>query len=107
MDVKPQTFSSYLTRARISDDVLARLSKAVQFDIRAMLGTGQPGYLTANSVVNQDLPPYGPNPTSRQAKGYTLTVPLYEYNDLDQLRIIKFLQSLPKTVGTPRSGMNE
>ena len=91
MGTSGQNISGMFNRAHISDDTLARLSKAAGFDILSAVRRAKAsayGDDAPLSVVAEQPARYG--------SASDLLVHLDEYDEATQLKILRFIQQLPK-----------
>jgi hypothetical protein len=92
MGTTGQNSSGMFNRAQIHDETLARLSKATGLDILGMVQRkkAQLYGLDVPTMAMEPAPPYG------RGSANDLVVHLDDFDEVTQLKILRFLQQLPK-----------
>lgn len=95
MGVKPQTVNDMLDRQSIGEAVLIKLGAAARIDVLGLVRREQARLsgreLPPPSTVGEAEASYG-----RRSPGVELVVNLEEYDEATQLKILRYLQQLPK-----------
>jgi hypothetical protein len=104
MGINPKSAPSYWTSAVISDKVLQKMTDALGFDLIGMVRNEQARRMSLPTVAGDGNPtvagepsvPYQRRPASASDRGMVLMINLDDYDDVDQLRILKAIQLVPK-----------
>lgn len=105
MEIDPKSTASYWTSKVISDEVLMRMTNALGWDLIGMVRNEQarrmspqalPGDAIGESLMSEPMPAYQRRPASASDSGLVLMVNLDDYDEPDQLRILRTLQQVPK-----------
>lgn len=104
MGVKPQTFQSYGRSRVLGDEILMRITSAVGWDLYGEMKRRQAnamGYASYSEKENMSAVREAEGPTyKRTSQGgrdsFQMSVNLDDFEDADQLRIIRFIQQLPR-----------
>lgn len=91
--MKPANFSDMLQRKDIGDDILAKVGKAMGVNLLEVVRFRQDQAYGREPapVVSEPIPPYG-----QQHGGPELVVHLDDYTEEMQLKILRFIQQVPK-----------
>lgn len=93
LGVAPQSVTSYFNSKVIANEVLMRMSTALQFNIYQMVVDEQARLLAPNggqgSQVELD------EPKVAQGSGFTITISPRDYSVEDLVKVLRFLDTIP------------
>lgn len=93
LDVSPQSISNIFDQVDVGDERLIRLSRATGLDLLGMVRRERlkrQGIEPELAIASEPAPSYG------RPSAMDLTVHMDDYDEATQLKILRFLQQLPK-----------
>lgn len=102
MGIDEKSAASYWTSKVISDDVLMRMTNALGWDLIGMVRNEQARRMapapvaSSESTAAEPAVPYTRRPAAAPESGLVLMVNLDEYEEAEQLKILRALQQMPK-----------
>lgn len=114
MGIDPKSAPSYWTSAVITDDVLMRMTNALGWDLYSIVKNEQakrtiaPALSSSDSsasTVSEPVTRYERRPASASDKGMVLMVNLDEFEELEQLKLLKYLNNAPRKAGAQRTAI--
>ncbi len=103
MGVAPQSVTSYLNSKVIANEVLMRMSTALQFNIYQMVVDEQARLLAPSgtyrqytgSHVGDELAHYGEERKVAPGSGFAITISPRDYSVEDMVKVLRFLDTIP------------